>query len=97
VEVEQTLRPAADGATLRQELRLRAPEGTAGVYVRLAEGASIRALGGRTYAVDDFRHYVSVEAGTPTPAIRAAGARQELLVPVRFRDGEARIVTGIVW
>ncbi|MBW3628413.1 MAG: DUF1080 domain-containing protein [Gemmatimonadetes bacterium] len=97
VQVEETLRPAQDGTTLRRELRMRAPDSTGGVYVRLAEGASVAPLRDRTYAVDDLRYYVTVESGTPTPMVRAAGARQEILVPVRFRGGEARIVSGIVW
>lgn len=97
VEVEETLRPAADGTTLLRELRLRAPENPGGVYVRLAEGSRIDPLRGRSYAVDDYRYYVTAEPGTPTPSLRNAGDRQELLVPVRFRNGEARIVSNIVW
>jgi hypothetical protein len=97
VEVEETVRPAADGVTLRRELRLRAPDNTGGVYVRLAEGSTVAPLANRSYGVDDLRYYVTVESGTPNPVIRRSGTRQELLVPVRFRNGEARIVSGLVW
>jgi hypothetical protein len=97
VEVEETLSPSGEGTTLRHELRLRAPEGTAGVYVRLADGATLEGPSSRAYAVDDARYYVATVAGTPNPVIRAAGERQELLVPVRFRGGEANVVSEIVW
>jgi hypothetical protein len=96
VEVEETLAPDEDGVTLRHELRLRAPDNTGGVYVRLAEGATIDRLSGRSYAVDDYRFYVTPESGG-TPVVRNAAGRQELVVPVRFRNGEARIVSGLVW
>ena len=95
VEVEETLTPSGDGVTLRHELRLRAPDNTGGVYVRLAAGASID-RSGRSYAVDDYRYYVTPESGG-SPVVRAAGQGEELIVPVRFRNGEARIVSGLVW
>ena len=96
VEVEETLSPAEDGVTLRQELRLRAPDNTGGVYVRLAEGATIDRLSNRSYAIDDYRYYVMPESGG-TAVVREVGARQELVLPVRFRNGEARIVSGLSW
>jgi hypothetical protein len=97
VEVEETLRPAPDGATLRRELRLRAPDNTGGVYVLLAQGSKVAPLANRSYGIDDLRYYVTLEPGMPDPVIRGAGAGQQLLVPVRFRNGQAQIVTGLVW
>ena len=46
--------------------------------------------------VDGFTYYVRPE-GDAAPVVRWRGARQELLVPVRFRNGEATVSYGILW
>jgi hypothetical protein len=96
IEVEDRTAPAADGATLRRELRLRAPGGAAGVYAIIAVGEEMTKLRDGSYAVDGFTYYVRPE-GNAAPVVRWRGARQELLVPVRFRNGEATVSYGILW
>lgn len=97
VEVEDRVRPTDDGNALRRELRVRGPEGAQGLYVRLAEGERVRRLDDGAYAVGDLTYYVVPERGTPRPLIRQAGGREELLVPVSLRRGEASVAYSIVW
>lgn len=97
VSVEDRIRPAADGASLRRELRLHAPDETRDLYVRVAVGQRIRRLRDGSYVVDDFAYYVAPERGTPVPRIRRVGDREELLLPVRFRRGTAVVAYGIIW
>ena len=96
LEVEDRVRPAADGLTLTRELHLRASDDVANAYVRLAEGAAIRRLSDGSYAVDEFTHYVAPGRGS-RPVIRDVGGRQELLLPLRFRGGEAKVSYTLIW
>jgi hypothetical protein len=97
VAVEDRIRPSDDGASLRREMVLTAPAGTAGVHVRLAEAERIERQRDGSFVVGDRRFYVVVERGGATPMVRESGGRQELLVPVRFERGPARVTYSIIW
>lgn len=96
LEVEDRAAPAADGIALLRQLHLRAPGESSGVYARLAAGEEVRRLDDGSYAVDDFSYYIRPEGGA-APVIRQSGGRQELLVPVRFQNGEATVSYSILW
>jgi hypothetical protein len=97
VEVEDRLRPADAGTTLHRELVLAAPDATGGLYVRLADAGRIHRLRDGSYEVGDGLYYVAVERGGPSPVVRESAGRQELLLPVRFRRGAARVAYTIIW
>jgi hypothetical protein len=66
------------------------------VYARIAEGSDVRRLRDGSYAIDGFSYYVRSGNGT-APVIRERDGGQELLVPVRFRNGEATVSYSILW
>ncbi|MEO5814226.1 MAG: family 16 glycoside hydrolase [Gemmatimonadaceae bacterium] len=95
VVVEDAIRPGNDGLSLRRELHLL---GTAnGLYVQLAQGDHITRERDGSYVVGDRSFYVTLPGGGTPPGIRTVNGRDELLMPVRFDRGEARIVYTIVW
>ena len=96
IGVEDRLRPADEGRGLARGLRLTGPEGGAGAYVRVAAGEEIERLRDGSYVVDG-RFYVVPVRDTPGPVLRAVPGGQELLVPVAFRRGEARVAYELVW
>lgn len=97
VRVQDRVLPADSGLALRRELRLSAPQGGGdGLYLRIAEGSSLRRLPDGSYAVDDFRYYVAPEGGAE-PVVRERAGRHELLLPVRFQSGEAVVAYRLVW
>jgi hypothetical protein len=95
--VEDRLRPADDGTALHRDLSLTAPDGTRGVYVRLADAERIERQRDGSFVVGDRTYYIAVERGTPRPVVRDSGGRQELVVPVQFRRGTARVAYSIIW
>ena len=99
IEVEDAIRPDSNGVALRRELRLRAPASasTEGLYLQLAQGKRIAPQSDGTYAVDDKTYFLALPAGTAQPVVRQQNGRDELLVPVRFDRGEARVAYSIVW
>jgi hypothetical protein len=99
IAVEDDLRPDADGATLRRELRLRAPASasTDGLHVQLAQGRNIARQSDGSYAVDDKSYFIALPAGAAQPIVRQRNGIDELLLPVRFDRGEARVAYSIVW
>jgi hypothetical protein len=97
VAVEDRLRPADDGTALHRDLSMTAPDGTRGVYVRLADAERIERQRDGSFVVGDRTYYIAVERGTPRPVVRDSGGRQELVVPVQFRRGTARVAYSIIW
>jgi hypothetical protein len=99
VTVEDAIRPDADGATLRRELHLTAPSSvsTDGLNIQLAQGTHIARQSDGSYAVDDKTFFVTLPAGAAQPVIRQQNGHDELLLPVRFDRGEARVAYSIVW
>lgn len=98
VAVEDDLRAAADGLSLRRELRLRAPSSAAdGLYLQLARDTRITRQQDGAYLVGDGRYYVVVDKGGPQPILRRQRDQDELLLPVRFDRGDAVIAYTLVW
>lgn len=96
VEVQDCIRPAADGVSLQREITVRAPEGGDGLHLRLAAGDEIQRLRDGSFRVGDL-HYVTPGRGSPRPLIRNAAGGQELLLPVRLRGGEGTVSYTITW
>jgi cytochrome c553 len=83
------------GPALRRTLTLSAGGPAEGLYFRAALADKIEAAGDGWFRINgEWR--LRIEAAAP-PRIRQAGGKQELLVPVRFGDGQARIVQEFVW
>jgi mono/diheme cytochrome c family protein len=81
--------------SLHRTLTLKAKEPAAGLCLRAAVGNKIEALGDGWYRIDgEWR--MRIESDAP-PVVRDSAGKKELLVPVRFRDGKARIVQEFVW
>lgn len=97
VEVDDRLRPGDDGASLRRELRLRAPDGTSGLFLRLAAGDTIRPRSDGSFVVGDMSYYIASAAGAARPVVRGHAGQQELLMPVQFRGGEANFSYTMTW
>ena len=56
------------------------------MYARLAEGASIQALPGGMYLVDDKSYYLRIDnAGGAKPVIRDSNGRKELIIPIKSK------------
>jgi hypothetical protein len=80
--------------SLRRTLTLTAPAAVEGLHYRAAVGARIEALAGGWYRVDGTWQ-VKVSGGAAH--VRKSGGKLELVVPVRFKDGKARLVQDYVW
>lgn len=98
VQVEDfpTAVPGKSQSGIRRELSLTAPDGGKdNLFFRAAEGQKIEPLEGGWYRVNgEWR--VKVEANAE-PRIRQSNGRAELLVPVRFDKGRARITQEFQW
>ena len=66
----------------------------AGLHFRAAAGTKIEAKGGNTFLVDGR---VRVKLTGPEAHVRESGGRQELLAPLVFQNGTARLVEELVW
>jgi hypothetical protein len=99
VDVEDAIRPDSAGVTLARTLRFRAPASasTDGLYVQLAQGSYIVRQADGAYAVGDKQWLVVLPAGAPEPILRHRPGGDELLAPVHFDRGEARVAYSIVW
>ncbi|MEO8620057.1 MAG: family 16 glycoside hydrolase [bacterium] len=100
VAVEDDIRPASDGFSLRRELRLKAPATgavTVGLYVQLAQGDHIARESDGSYVIGDRSFYITLPGGRASAVIRRQNGRDELLVPVKFANGAASVVYNIVW
>ena len=102
-KIEDAFRPTADGLSLRRELRIH--EATLsptrvwprGPYVQIAQGDHIARQRDGTYVVGDRGYYVMLPAGSATPILRHVNGMDELIVPVRFKNGEAAVAYTIAW
>lgn len=97
IEVEDRVRPAEDGGALHRELHLRGADATEGLHVRLAAADRIDALGDGLYVIGDRAYYIAPERGEARPFVRSLEHGDELILPVRFRRGEARLAYTIIW
>jgi mono/diheme cytochrome c family protein len=81
--------------TIRRELNLAAPQKAAQLYFRAVVADKIEAVGNGWFRINgEWR--LRLEAAA-TPRIRTSAGKQELLVPIRFEDGRARIVEEFNW
>jgi hypothetical protein len=87
---------ASKGApSLHRTLTLKTKDPVEGLWFRAAVSDKIEAAGDGWYRING-EWKMRVEADGP-PRIRDSGGRKELLVPVRFRDGKARISQEFIW
>jgi hypothetical protein len=80
------------GAALRRVITLRSVQPVAGLTLRLATGS--RLAGGKdgVYPLDE-----GITVAAPGAVLRQSGGRPELLVPVSFKDGVARVEVDYAW
>ena len=97
--VEDALRPAADGLSLRRELHVRAPVGTSAdvLYVQLAQADHVTRQRDGSYVVGDRAYYIALPDNGERALLRRTNGMDELLLPVRFVRGEASVAYSIVW
>jgi cytochrome c553 len=97
VKVEDFAAPLVKGkdATLRRTIELTEGQGGAGLYYRAAIGNKIESGGNDVYVIDGAVR-MTVQ-GSGTPLVRQLNGRKELLVPVVFTNGKARIVQEYAW
>jgi mono/diheme cytochrome c family protein len=79
---------------IRRTLTLKAANAPANLFFRAATGAKIAALGDGWYQVNEYKLRIESDAA---PQIRQVGGQFELRVPVRFKDGAARILEEYQW
>ena len=84
--------PAESG--LQRTLTLRAAQPIAGLHFRAAVGTKIEVKGGNTFLVDGK---VRVRLTGSEGQVRESGGRQELLAPLVFQNGTAKLVEELVW
>lgn len=96
VTVQDWIRPTGDLSGLIREIEFAAPQDVGGGYLRLASGEEIVRNRDGSYTVDG-RYYLVPARGLRGIAIRQTADGQELIVPVAFRRGTARVEYQIVW
>lgn len=79
---------------LRRTLLVSATKRIENVYYRAAVGERVEEMTGGWYRVDAWKIKVSSAA---KPVVRKAGGRSELLVPVTFAEGKAKVVVEYAW
>lgn len=98
LEIDERIRPAADGKALRRELSLRASGDVANpLYLRVAYGQEVQQLDDGSYAVGDLSYYVALEPDAPSPIMRSVDGGEELLLPVSLADGAQTLAYTIFW
>jgi hypothetical protein len=87
---------AGKGApTIRRTLTLDAKSPPERLWFRAAVGSKIEPAGKGDYRING-EWTIRIEA-TGEPRIRQSGGQQELLVPVEWKDGRARIMQEFIW
>jgi mono/diheme cytochrome c family protein len=82
--------------SIRRTLTLHADGSTDNLYFRAAVADKIEPAGAKgTYRING-EWTLKIESAA-APEVRKSGGKMELLVPVRFHDGAARIVEEFVW
>lgn len=94
VEDFSTALPGEADTGLRRTLTLRAAKAAAGLQFRAAVGAKIEAKGNGTFLVDGK---VRLKLTGGQAFIRESGGKQELLVAIEFKNGEAKLVEELAW
>ncbi|HTU94138.1 MAG TPA: c-type cytochrome [Gemmataceae bacterium] len=81
--------------SIRRVLTLTADKPADNLWFRAAAAAKIETTGKGTYRING-EWTLKLDTGAEAK-IRTSGGRMELLAPVRFQDGKARIVQEFVW
>ena len=68
-----------------------------GLYLQLAQAEHITRDADGSYVVGDRSYYITLPSGAARPVIRRVNGQDELIMPVRFDRGDAKIVYNIVW
>ncbi|HWB08739.1 MAG TPA: family 16 glycoside hydrolase [Pirellulales bacterium] len=93
---DQPLPKRGDKETgFERRLTIRAEQLAPGLYLLAGASSSIEPLGEGRYKVGAV--HVRVRGAGVSPFVRTSGGRQELLVPVMLKDGQAEIVQEIFW
>jgi mono/diheme cytochrome c family protein len=79
---------------LHRSLSLSAPKAVDDLYFRAAVGNKIDALAGGWYQIDGG---MKLKFGAGKPTVRKVGGKSELVVPVVFRDGKAKVEYQMAW
>ena len=89
--------PATNDSAIERTLTLSGSDSTNKLHFRAATGKEIQKLSDGRFGVDGkiFINLAS-EDGTQ-PILRDSGGQKELLIPVKFKDGKARIRQTISW
>jgi mono/diheme cytochrome c family protein len=87
---------AKSNPSLRRTLTLSAENPPANLWFRAAAADKIEALGDKGGYRINGEFTMKLDAGAAAK-IRKSGGKMELLVPVRFQDGKARIVQEFAW
>jgi mono/diheme cytochrome c family protein len=87
---------ASPGGTpgLRRTLTLKCDQTEQNLFFRAAVASKITALGKGWFEVNEWKMRIESAA---EPQIRQAGGQFELVVPVRFSDGQAKVVQEFAW
>ena len=80
--------------SIRRTLTLTATDAPGNLYFRAAAGGKIVPLKDGWFQIGDLK--VHIESDAP-PQIRASEGQAELIVPVRFKDGKAKILQEFQW
>ena len=89
--------PADIDGTFRRVLTLTSDAPPADLWFRAWSGKSVEEQGGGVFLADGRVRLRIETSGAARPRVRQSGAKMELLVPMTFRDREARLVEDIVW
>jgi hypothetical protein len=84
-----------EAPSIRRTLSLTSPKPVDALWFRAAAADKIEAAGEGWYKING-EWKLRIEAASP-PRIRKSGGKMEVLVPVRFQEGRARIVQEFVW
>ena len=99
VDVRDQTHPDASNRFLTRQLRVKAngPNPT-NLWCLLATGNRITQQPDGAYSVNDRAYYVEVASTEGSkPLIRQSKGREELLIPVRLKNGEGTITYSLVW
>ncbi|HZU37521.1 MAG TPA: hypothetical protein VFA18_16490, partial [Gemmataceae bacterium] len=83
-----------DAPSFRRVLTLHGARATGTLWFRAAVADKIEALSNGWYRIGDYKMRLE---GADKPRLRQSAGKTELLMPVRFREGQARIVQTFLW
>ena len=99
VSVQDQLLPGDENRVLSRQMQLKSTGQAGGnLYCLLATGSRIVQLAEGVYAINDKAYYLELEgAKEAKPIIRQSKNRQELLVPVSWKDNQSMVRYRLVW